>query len=169
MSYHHKVIATPLGPMDLIITADGAVVVFSFASSAGLSRCVQKVQAAADVQMNSNHKAFALAESQIQAYFQGKQKDFKLKYKPLGTEFQKQVWHQLLHIPFGETRTYGDLARALGMPSASRAVGAANGQNPVAVLIPCHRVIGTNGKLTGYAGGLDNKRWLLLHEGALLL
>lgn len=169
MSYYHKQLTTPLGPMDLVINDDGAVAVFSFAAADGLSRCVQKVQAAGECHLNANLPAFTGVEAQIQAYFDGKQQDFELNYEPLGTDFQRQVWDQLLKIPFGETRTYGDLAEALGRPSASRAVGAANGQNPVAVLIPCHRVIGSNGKLTGYAGGIHNKRWLLKHEGALLL
>lgn len=85
-----------------------------------------------------------------------------------GTPFQKQVWKMLREIPIGRTASYGELAERLGKPGASRAVGLANGRNPVAVVVPCHRVIGSNGKLTGYAGGLDRKQWLLVHEGVLI-
>jgi len=87
--------------------------------------------------------------------------------QPEGTDFQKAVWQQLAAIPYGQTASYGDIARALGNPQAVRAVGAANGQNPISIIIPCHRVIGSNGKLTGYGGGLWRKEWLLEHEGRL--
>jgi methylated-DNA-[protein]-cysteine S-methyltransferase len=86
-----------------------------------------------------------------------------------GTPFQQLVWAELRRIPLGSTLTYGELAARLGKPGASRAVGLANGQNPIAIVVPCHRVIGAGGKLTGYGGGLDRKRWLLRHEGALLM
>ena len=86
-----------------------------------------------------------------------------------GTEFQQQVWQELRSIPFGQTVSYGDLARSIGKPSAVRAVGAANGDNPVSIIVPCHRVIGSDGGLTGYGGGLERKQWLLKHEGGLLL
>jgi len=92
----------------------------------------------------------------------------EIKVNPGGTEFQQTVWSALREIPAGTTQTYGQLAASIGRPSAPRAVGLANGQNPVSIVIPCHRLIGSNGALTGYAGGLDRKRWLLRHEGALL-
>jgi methylated-DNA-[protein]-cysteine S-methyltransferase len=101
------------------------------------------------------------ARSQLKAYFAGKLREFDLPLAPQGTEFQQRVWLALLRIPYGETASYGDIARAVGEPQASRAVGAANGQNPIAIVVPCHRVIGANGTLTGYGGGLDNKRILL--------
>ena len=94
---------------------------------------------------------------------------FDLPLAPVGTPFQQRVWTALLNIPHGVTISYGELATRLGDPKASRAVGLANGRNPISIIIPCHRVIGANGNLTGYGGGLDRKEWLLRHEGALLL
>ena len=106
----------------------------------------------------------ARAAAQLTEYFAGERRDFDLPLAPSGTEFQRAVWRALADIPFGATCSYGDLARAVGRPSASRAVGAANGKNPIAILLPCHRVIGASGELTGYGGGLPMKRWLLDHE-----
>ena len=108
--------------------------------------------------------AFADARQQLAAYFAGELATFDLPLAPAGTPFQRAVWDVLLTIPHGETRTYGDLARALGQPGAAQAVGAANGQNPISIFIPCHRVIGADGSLTGYAGGLHRKRALLALE-----
>ena len=106
----------------------------------------------------------ARAAAQLAEYFAGERRDFDLPLAPSGTEFQRTVWHALAEIPFGATCSYGDLARAVGRPSASRAVGAANGKNPISIILPCHRVIGASGELTGYGGGLPMKRWLLDHE-----
>jgi methylated-DNA-[protein]-cysteine S-methyltransferase len=108
------------------------------------------------------------AEAQLAEYFAGQRQRFDLPLAPLGTAFQKRVWQLLQQIPFGETRSYGELAKMLGQPTASRAVGAANGRNPISIVVPCHRVIGLSGKLTGYAGGLNRKEWLLAHERATL-
>jgi methylated-DNA-[protein]-cysteine S-methyltransferase len=104
------------------------------------------------------------AADQLAEYFAGERRDFDLPLAPRGTPFQVAVWRALARIPFGATCSYGELARVVGRPSASRAVGAANGQNPLAIILPCHRVIGANGELTGYGGGLPLKRWLLDHE-----
>ncbi len=104
------------------------------------------------------------AVSQLAAYFGGTRLGFDLPLAPRGTEFQRKVWAALRRIPPGETLSYGEIAAAVGRPTASRAVGAANGRNPLAIVVPCHRVVGANGQLTGYAGGLDRKRWLLQHE-----
>ena len=101
---------------------------------------------------------------QLRAFFAGELRSFDLTLKPEGTAFQKRVWETLCEIPFGETISYGELARRIGNPAASRAVGLANGTNPLPIIVPCHRVIGSNGKLTGYGGGLENKRWLLDFE-----
>lgn len=109
----------------------------------------------------------ALAARQLDEYFAGERREFDLPLAPRGTGFQERVWRALLAIPFGVTRSYGELARTIGRPSASRAVGAANGKNPIAIIVPCHRVIGANGTLTGYGGGLPIKRWLLEHEAKL--
>lgn len=98
---------------------------------------------------------------QLGAYFEGKLQRFDLPLSPSGTPFQRRVWTALLDIPYGHTSTYGEIAAALGQPTASRAVGAANGRNPIGVVVPCHRVIGKSGALVGYAGGLDTKRFLL--------
>jgi methylated-DNA-[protein]-cysteine S-methyltransferase len=105
---------------------------------------------------------------QLDAFFAGQLRDFDLPLKPEGTAFQQRVWKLLREIPFGETISYGELARRAGNPAASRAVGLANGSNPIAIVIPCHRVIGSNGKLTGYGGGLQNKRWLIDFERSQL-
>lgn len=101
---------------------------------------------------------------QLQEYFNGNRKDFSLELNPQGTDFQKRVWKALEHIPFGKTRSYLELSKTLGDVKAIRAVAAANGKNPLWIVIPCHRVIGSDGSLTGYAGGLHRKKWLLEHE-----
>jgi methylated-DNA-[protein]-cysteine S-methyltransferase len=101
---------------------------------------------------------------QLDGYFAGSRSTFEVPLALEGTEFQRRVWSGLLEIPYGETMSYGELAARVGNPGASRAVGLANGRNPVAIIVPCHRVIGANGTLTGYGGGLDRKVWLLDHE-----
>ena len=106
----------------------------------------------------------ASAVEQLAAYFAGELRVFDLPLGAEGTGFQRLVWRALGTIPFGETRTYGAIAHAIGRPSASRAVGAANGRNPISIIVPCHRVIGASGELTGYAGGVEMKQWLLAHE-----
>jgi methylated-DNA-[protein]-cysteine S-methyltransferase len=110
----------------------------------------------------------AEAIRQLREYFAGRRSDFDLPLAPQGTAFQKTVWDRLLEIPYGETISYGELARRVGNPKASRAVGAANGQNPIPIVIPCHRVIGSNGKLTGFGGGLPVKETLLALEAKQL-
>lgn len=105
------------------------------------------------------------AREQLLQYFAGDRKEFDLALNPVGTEFQQQTWHMLAKIPFGETWSYGQLANKINSPKAVRAVGAANGRNPIPIILPCHRVIGSNGTLTGFGGGLPVKQWLLEHEG----
>lgn len=105
------------------------------------------------------------AVKQLSEYFVGSRRTFSLPLEPRGTEFQRAVWNELLKIPFGETKTYGEIAAAMGKPKASRAVGMGCNRNPIAIIIPCHRVVGKNGSLTGFAGGLDVKGKLLEHEG----
>jgi methylated-DNA-[protein]-cysteine S-methyltransferase len=111
-------------------------------------------------------RAFADVRAQLAEYFAGARTSFELPLHLLGTAFQRRVWDRLVAIPYGETTSYGALAAELGLPGAARAVGLANGQNPVPVIVPCHRVIGANGSLTGYGGGLPAKRWLLGHEAS---
>jgi methylated-DNA-[protein]-cysteine S-methyltransferase len=107
-------------------------------------------------------------ERQLSEYFAGSRTGFDLPLDPPGTPFQLRVWELLRQIPYGATISYGDLARRLGDPRATRAVGAANGRNPIPIIVPCHRVVGSKGELTGFGGGLERKRWLLEHEGALM-
>ena len=106
------------------------------------------------------------ATAQLQEYFAGERQVFELVLRPQGTDFQRRAWSALMAIPFGETRTYGQQAALLGDPKASRAVGRANSLNPLPIVVPCHRVIGSSGQLTGFAGGLERKRWLLDHEAS---
>jgi methylated-DNA-[protein]-cysteine S-methyltransferase len=110
--------------------------------------------------------AFDDARTQLAEYFAGDRRGFELPLHAAGTPFQQRVWTALLDIPYGETASYGRTAAVIGSPTASRAVGLANGQNPISIVVPCHRVVGANGSLTGYGGGLDAKRWLLSHEAA---
>ena len=109
------------------------------------------------------------AREQLRAYFEGRRQRFTVPVAPEGTPFQQRVWRELQQIPWGTTTTYRAIAEKLGQPAAVRAVGHANGRNPVAIIIPCHRVVDANGRLTGYAGGIATKRRLLQHEGALLV
>jgi methylated-DNA-[protein]-cysteine S-methyltransferase len=105
------------------------------------------------------------ARRQLEEYFAGARREFDLPLRLLGTPFQRRVWDVLTEIPYGVTWSYGQLAKRIDNPNASRAVGLANGRNPISILVPCHRVIGANGSLTGYGGGLERKQWLLAHEG----
>jgi methylated-DNA-[protein]-cysteine S-methyltransferase len=116
--------------------------------------------------VQQNDKAFRHVREQLKAYFAGKLQEFDVKLAGAGSDFQRTVWKALCKIPFGKTESYGGLARRIGNANASRAVGLANGKNPISIIVPCHRVIGANGSLTGYGGGIERKRWLLAHEGA---
>ncbi|WP_448548441.1 methylated-DNA--[protein]-cysteine S-methyltransferase [Thalassotalea fusca] len=118
------------------------------------------------IEKQENPELFKEVSKQLDEYFTGKRKSFDLPLAPEGTAFRQQVWQALLEIPFGETRSYGWLAKHINNPKAVRAVGGANGANPIALIIPCHRVIGSNNKLTGYAGGVEFKAALLEHENA---
>jgi methylated-DNA-[protein]-cysteine S-methyltransferase len=117
---------------------------------------------------NRDDEVLAEACEELTAYYAGTLKEFRVPLAPLGTPFQQRVWKALLEIPFGATESYGQLARRIGAPNAARAVGLANGKNPIAIIIPCHRVIGSSGALVGYGGGLPRKKWLLEHEARLL-
>jgi methylated-DNA-[protein]-cysteine S-methyltransferase len=148
---------SPVGPLMLAGTGD-ALTVISFERGRRVPRELDWVRREAP---------FREALGQLRAYFRGRLRDFDLPLAPRGTPFELRVWRALGKIPYGRTISYGELARRIGNPNASRAVGLANGRNPLPIVIPCHRVIGANGKLTGYGGGLDTKRWLLTLEGAL--
>jgi len=115
---------------------------------------------------NRDDVAFRAATEQLAAYFAGELTVFDLPLAPQGTEFQQRVWRALRDIPYGETISYAELARRIGKPQAVRAVGGANGRNPISIIVPCHRVIGSDGALTGFGGGIERKRWLLRHEAS---
>ena len=139
---------TPLGLMEVCATSKSILSVFF-------------VQNAKPVKPN---KLTDMAKQQLQEYFRGDRLEFDLPCEAKGTKFQQDVWNALEHIEYGATCSYADIADAIDNPKAVRAVGAANGKNPLTIIVPCHRVIGANGKLTGYAGGTDRKAWLLAHE-----
>jgi methylated-DNA-[protein]-cysteine S-methyltransferase len=149
---------SPIG--QLLLTSDGE-------SLTGLYMGTPSKSPPLDSDWAEKPNAAPLSEvaRQLEQYFAGKRKVFDLPLKMEGTEFQKRVWRQLTKIPFGETWSYGQLAKRLDNPNASRAVGLANGRNPIAVIVPCHRVIGADGSLTGFGGGIPRKQWLLSHEG----
>lgn len=142
-------IKTSLG-IATIIGDENGISVISVAEEGVISECISVV--------------LQEAVSQLQDYFEGKRIDFDFKLNPKGTEFQQKVWKSLLDIPYGKTRTYLEQSKILGDVKAIRAVASANGKNPLWIVVPCHRVIGTDGSLTGYAGGLWRKKWLLEHE-----
>jgi methylated-DNA-[protein]-cysteine S-methyltransferase len=151
----YKWMESPVGKL-LLVADDGGLLELAFADG----RTPPVVKAA----WSEGGAALREPLRQLRAFFGGELRDFDLPLKPRGTAFQQRVWELLREIPFGETISYGELARRVGNPAASRAVGLANGSNPIAIVVPCHRVIGSNGKLTGYGGGLENKRWLLDFE-----
>jgi methylated-DNA-[protein]-cysteine S-methyltransferase len=153
--YHHRLVASPVGTLRLV-ASDVALVGLTFSDH--VRAPVWESSAAA------RHEILDAAERELGLYFGAGLRGFSVPLAPDGTEMQKSVWAALAAIPYGETRSYGDIARAVGRPSASRAVGAANGRNPLSLIVPCHRVVGAGGALTGYAGGVDRKRWLLEHE-----
>jgi methylated-DNA-[protein]-cysteine S-methyltransferase len=119
-----------------------------------------------DWRESAEHEPLARARQQLNEYFVGNRTRFDIALAPEGTAFQRTVWHALTSVPFGETRSYGEIAAKIGEPKASRAVGAANGRNPISIIVPCHRIIGASGDLTGYAGGLQRKQALLALESA---
>lgn len=125
---------------------------------------MEKRQPEGDALPGENVAVLKSAARQLEEYFAGDRRDFDLHIALQGTDFQRKVWEQLQSIPCGETLSYGQLAQRIRQPSASRAVGLANGRNPVSIVIPCHRVIGADGSLTGYGGGIERKQWLLAHE-----
>jgi methylated-DNA-[protein]-cysteine S-methyltransferase len=150
MTFHCR-ISTPVGPITL--TKDGDAL-----TGAYLENLVPAIDGKRD------ERAFDAERRQLEEYFAGARTRFDLRLAPRGTPFQERVWKALQDVAFGRTASYGEIARAVGSPEASRAVGAANGKNPIAIIIPCHRIIGSSGALVGYAGGLPRKKWLLAHE-----
>ena len=148
---HNQLLHTPIGWLN-ILADESAVTAIEF-----------DADPAAEQQPNAVSR---LCCRQLAAYFRGDNKEFDVPLKMAGTDFQRRVWQALNQVPYGETCSYADIANRIGNPKAVRAVGAANGKNPIPIIVPCHRVIGSSGKLTGYAGGLDRKVWLLEHENS---
>ena len=152
MQHYFKLIDSPVGQLRLIAT-DDALCLLGWERRNGTYP--------EDLSEKKDHPILLQAEQQLNEYFKGERKIFSLKLDFEGTDFQKKVWKALLLIPYGETRTYGQIAQQVGEPKAAQAVGAANGKNPIAIIAPCHRVIGGSGKLVGFGGGLKNKLRLL--------
>jgi methylated-DNA-[protein]-cysteine S-methyltransferase len=148
----YTVVDTPIGP--LLATGDDDAITGLWFDREPAPRW----------QRDDDGGAFGVLHDQLDAYFAGELREFDLPLAPAGTPWQRAVWDALKEVPYGTTMSYGELAARLGRPTASRAVGAANGRNPISVIVPCHRLIGSNGALTGYAGGLERKAWLLQHE-----
>lgn len=159
-----KHIDTPLGLMRAAATDEG-ICLFDFVHRRMLDAIEKRITntLGAEVQ-EGEHRYISTLEEQIAEYFTGTRKEFDLPLHLVGTDFQKKVWNGLLSIPYGETRSYKQQSIFLGDVKAIRAVGTANGQNGIAIIVPCHRVIGDNGSLVGYGGGLPKKKWLLQHE-----
>ncbi len=158
MIYVYKTMKSPVGKLKLI------------ASEHGLAAILWENDPPARVPLklnseNKSHPVLLETENQVTEYFRGHRRSFSIKLAPVGTPFQHEVWKALMTIPFGKTCSYGDLAKQIGNANAARAVGAANGKNPISIIVPCHRVIGASGKLTGFAGGLKVKADLLTLEG----
>jgi len=150
-------VPSPVGTLTLVATDDGLAAILWEKDRPGR---VPLNLAAED----SGHPVLAEVRRQLEEYFAGRRRQFSLKLDPAGTPFQRKVWNALLTIPFGERRSYAEIAQQIGSPGAARAVGAANGRNPLSIVAPCHRVVGSSGALTGFAGGLDVKARLLAFE-----
>jgi methylated-DNA-[protein]-cysteine S-methyltransferase len=158
MTYRFKTMFSPVGELTLVASDTGLTAILWENDDPERVRLGTMVR-------DGDDPILVAAEQQLHAYFAGTLIAFTVPLDFQGTDFQKSVWAALLTIPFGETRSYGEIARQIGRPSASRAVGAANGRNPISIIAPCHRVIGSNGALTGFAGGLEAKASLLAIEG----
>jgi len=153
----YKTMNSPVGALTLVASHDGLAAVLWENDRPGRV-CLNLAGE------DERHPVLVETERQLNEYFAGRRRTFSLKLDFAGTQFQRKVWQALLEIPFGQTRSYGEIARRIGAPAAVRAVGAANGRNPISIVAPCHRVIGATGKLTGFAGGLDAKAHLLALE-----
>ena len=158
-TYYYKTTKSPVGQLKLIATDKGLAAILWENDDPKRVRLTPLTE-------NKTHPVLLATELQLKEYFEGKRTSFSVELDPVGTEFQNKVWRALSEIPFGETRSYGQIAKRVGNANASRAVGAANGKNPISIIVPCHRVIGASGKLTGFAGGLSTKEKLLSLEGA---
>jgi AraC family transcriptional regulator of adaptative response/methylated-DNA-[protein]-cysteine methyltransferase len=155
---------TKRGPM-IAIADEHALYLLEFVARRGLEKEIERLrQKTKSAILSGTTQPIRSIEAELNQYFEGKLKAFKTPLFWLGSPFQNRVWEELQKIPFGETRSYGDIAKAIGKPSAFRAVANANGANQIAIVVPCHRVINTNGNLGGYGGGIAHKKWLINHE-----
>lgn len=165
---HTQYLPTPLGTMLACASARG-LCMMEFVDTPALQRKCDTLQRLLGVAMRpGSHPHLTLAAQQLQEYFEGQRRDFSVPLDMPGTAFQRQVWRGLCDIAFGQVQSYQAFAQMLGLPRAVRAVALANGANRISILVPCHRVIGKNGALTGYGGGLPRKQWLLAHEERVL-
>jgi len=167
MIAHTATVESPIGPLVLAVDGHGALLRIEFTDKASPAEILARLEEEGLELLADDEPEGPTAEArrQLAEYFAGRRRTFELPLAPRGTPFQLRVWEELRRIPFGATRSYGEIAQAIGRPSASRAVGAANGANPLPIVVPCHRVIGADGSLTGFGGGLPTKRHLLAHEG----
>ena len=160
MTYYATTVPSPIGTLLVVVDGQGAIVRIDFPNTATRDHVAAEL-ARRGIALADSEEKTAAVRRQLEEYFAGARRSFDLPVSPQGTEFQRRVWRALCEIPYGETTSYGDLAGRLGRPGASRAVGRANATNPIPIVIPCHRVIGADGSLTGFGGGLDLKRRLL--------
>lgn len=158
MEYFYKEINSPVGRLKVVASEKGLAAILWENDNPNRVRVRTYTE-------NNTHPVLLEAERELKEYFEGKRTSFSLVLDPIGTDFQKEVWKALSTIPYGETRSYTDIANQIGNVKAVRAVGAANGRNPISIVVPCHRVIGSSGELTGFAGGLEAKAALLSMEG----
>ncbi|MFO0889947.1 MAG: methylated-DNA--[protein]-cysteine S-methyltransferase [Isosphaeraceae bacterium] len=158
---YYRHMSSPIGK--LLLTSDGEAL-----TGLHMTGLAEDSSPVPDASWTQDDRAFVRVCEQLEAYFEGESVTFDLPLGLGGTAFQRRVWQALCAIPYGVAISYAELARRIGQPGASRAVGSANGRNPVAIIVPCHRVIGADGGLGGYGGGLDRKRWLLEHEAEVL-
>jgi methylated-DNA-[protein]-cysteine S-methyltransferase len=155
MKRYWSLIETPFQKMAAWVDEDGRLLRFNLRAAGAVT---------VDPEAENNSRKLAAVQCQVTEYAQGRRREFDIELAPEGPDFDRKVWKALLEIPFGTTTSYGKIAKRIGHPTAARAVGAANGANPIALVVPCHRVIGADGSLTGYGGGLPLKRKLLEHE-----
>jgi methylated-DNA-[protein]-cysteine S-methyltransferase len=162
LSLAYKYVASPVGKLKLVASETGLIAILWENDN-------PRRVPLADLVEDNNQGILVETERQLNEYFAGKRDEFSIPLDMRGTAFQKDVWRALQSIPFGKTRSYGEIANQVGRPTASRAVGAANGRNPISIVVPCHRVVGSSGKLTGFAGGLEAKAHLLNLETSSLV
>jgi len=167
-TYYTTTLESPCGPLLCVVDETGAVVRVEFVNGRESLRITDRMREQGIELVEDPAGRTAGLRRQLAEYFAGTRREFDLRLAPEGTPFERSVWEELRRIPFGETRSYGEIAQAIGRPGAARAVGRANGANPIPIVVPCHRVIGADGSLTGFGGGLEAKSRLLEIEGRRL-